>query len=185
MRRRGFTFVELMIAMSISAVMMAAVGGMLMSVWLMAKESTDEVDCALHACALRQRLFHRLTDKDGVVLDVGGLSDATNILCCAEGAATSIVAAFPTGAPWTVDLAGDAAAVRYFGLDAAKRRAADYRQGAHAGDAAPPALQYVYIAIEGRGRAVYYDRMIVPIFGRTPDRQEFMEAIGGSRWVVN
>jgi len=181
--RRGFTLIEMLIALSISAVILTAIVGMLTSVWMMAKETSDEVQCALSARAIRERLFYSLMDDSGATLGYGLIS-ATNIVF----SATSGMTAYPAdGAKphWTVDF-NDSADQKHFSFDKSKNKLGDYRNG--------EALQYVYLMCESgtkgnRGYVAYYDRLVVPVFGRgqrivdaDAARTEFVRAIGGDNW---
>jgi len=82
-RRRGFTLMEVLVACSISVILMTAVLGLLFGVWTLAKEASDEMQGALHARALREKLFYHLKAEEvsaAGVTNVYGLVHATNIL---------------------------------------------------------------------------------------------------------
>jgi len=152
MTRRGFTLIETVIALSISAIILAAIFTALSGVWVLAKHSSDELQGALHARSVRERLYYSL-ERDGE--RNYGLISATNILVCVSGAPNELVAQFPNEVNCSVMLGAGP-----FGLVAGSVRSSD------------KALQSVYIAARPSAKATYYDRIVVPVFGRHPEARE-------------
>jgi len=182
MRRGGFTLIEMMIALSISAVMLSAVVGMLSSVWTLAKDSSDELQAALRARSIRERLFYALDDKNGKTYGYGLIS-ATNI----SYASASYITAYPscsTNMVWSVDATES---VR-FAIDPDRSHPDDFL-----GDGSP--FEYVFLKVkfmkkdqggnelpDAPGNVIYHDRLVVPKFGRQPSKENLVEAIGGRDW---
>jgi len=182
MRRGGFTLIEMMIALSISAVMLSAVVGMLASVWTLAKDSSDELQAALLARSIRERLFYALDDETGKSYGYGLIS-ATNIVY----ASASYITAYPSCATnkiWTVDAAESAR----FAIDPDRKHPGDFL-----GDGSP--FEYVFLKVkfvkkdrggnelpDAPGNVVYHDRLVVPKFGKHPEYGEIAEAFGGDKW---
>jgi len=83
MTRRGFTLIELMMASGLSVIVMLAIFGMLLSVWTLAKGASDEMQGALRARVLREKLYYHLMTADDSaagVVNVYGLVHATNVV---------------------------------------------------------------------------------------------------------
>lgn len=157
MSRRGFTLIELMIALSISGIIMTAIFMMLAGIWTLAKESSDELQGALQARAIRERLYYSLlqtTDKKTGVVSSYGLISATNILV----SASELVAQFPNGKNTSVK-----AKKKPYYLDSSTSR--KYR-------AADKALQSIFISFKTSSNVTFLDRVVVPVFGRHPATAE-------------
>jgi len=87
MSRRGFTLIELMLASSLSLVLMTAVLGLLFGVWTLAKGASDEMQGALRARVLREKLYYHLASEEDAsagVVNVYGLVHATNVVVDAD-----------------------------------------------------------------------------------------------------
>lgn len=165
MMRRGFTLLETMLASTISVFVFAAILGLILSVWMLTKGSSDQLQGALRARYVRERFFYdamRVGDKSY------GLISATNVIVTANEVIAQFKDGkkFPSDAPNSNDLLGF--------LD---------KTGSHEYRSRGASLQYVYLAVKV-GKATYYDRMVVPVFGRytqdVNDMAEIMEAFGGS-----
>jgi len=155
--RRGFTLIELMTAVGISTIVMAAILAALYGVWSLAKDASDELQGALQARAIRERLYYGLVkDKSGDARY--GLIGATNITVTSK----KLVARFPDGTTKTIT-----SKATPFYLDSSSSR--KYH-------ASNMALQNVYLAFNPGSKAskpdsnktMYYDRIVVPTFGLKP-----------------
>lgn len=186
--KRGFTLLEVMLASSISVIVLAAVSGLYFSVWMLAKESSDELQGALRARAVRERLFYQVTnavdrfDVAGGALAtnrVYGLFNATNVISGPE----EILVYYATNANAVLNLpesllcftrAADPVSHRDFdGLSIESHEpASDYRDPSDV-------LQFVYLAVRPSARAVYHDRLVVtPSLGPEVTSREIEECFG-------
>jgi len=173
--KRGFTLIEMMIALSISAVMLAAVVGLLSSVWFMVKASADELQGALHARSVREQLFYNLTDDSGASLGYG-LTSVNDIQFSGPTGFTAYKYEIAGGvtnavAVWSVDAKDPTDCLRYC-LDPDKNKESDYRNG--------EPLQYLYLKKaygekQKVGYVAYHDRLVIPVFGRHPVRKDLDE----------
>jgi len=158
--RRAFTLMELLIACSIGAVVLTSVMTMLTGVWMLAKENSDELQGALRARFVREKLYYGCFDDNGAKK---GLINATNVTVSAD----ELVAAFKTGQLSIRPVKPADLVIEE--LDPSDSN--EYR------DATTNALQYVYLAVR-TGSAVYYNRMVVPVWGRHPNAGEMYECFG-------
>jgi len=164
--KRGFTLLETLLACSLSVIVFAAIFSLLSAVWLLTKENSDELQGALRARAARERLYYACFDEGGAHK---GLVSATNI----HASASEIVAAYKGG--FQSIRAVKPADLVLTQLDASKSSSA-YRD-------ADKSLQFIYLAVEtgtqkdGK-KTVYYNRMVVPVWGRHPDMTEIRECFG-------
>jgi len=166
--KRGFTLIEMMIALSIAAIIMAAILGLLSSVWLLAKESSDELQFALRARSLRERIFYDL--KDGY-----GLITAPEIDVSAEELRATLHQD-SSGKKLTFSSLSSEADEINAALD--KSTSVSYpEETAH--------YRYVRLKIKNgtdenkRGYVVYHDRLVVPLFGGGMTMEEFSNAFKG------
>jgi len=180
-RRGGFTLIELMIALSISAVMLTAICGTLSGVWMLVRGSASELQAVMHARYIREQLFYRLSGSDGELVEYGLLS-AKKI----EFTPPSVLSAQPndtTKEPWNINFATD----KRYSIDVSRKNNTDYEYWPGRGTT-PRKYQYVYLKVEdGKpekpGYVAYYDRLVIPIFGihinNSNDlKDEFNTAIG-------
>jgi len=88
--KRAFTFIELIFASTISIIVFTAIFVAFAGIWQLVRETTNELDLALQARAVRERLiFHLGEDEDHVEYD--GLYTATNIRPSSDGVAADFI----------------------------------------------------------------------------------------------
>jgi len=176
MRRGGFTLIEMMLALSISAVMLAAIVGLLASVWTIAKESSDELQSALRARNIREQLFYSLADETGKQLGYG-LVSATNIVY--DGSSANILAYPPNENNTTNTWETSKSAVRErYAIDTGRNLSEMSKV---------QSFEYVFLKVAlgktGKpGAAVYHDRLVIPKFGSHPECEDISNAVGGGEW---
>jgi len=148
-----------MIASSIGVVVLTAIMAMLVSVWMLAKENSDELQGALRARYDRERLYYSCYDENG---SHKGLLNATNITVSAD----ELIAAFKSGTLCVrQSLPAD-----YVMADLDASTGNVYRDPS-------AALQYVYLSVK-IGSTVYHNRIVVPVWSRHPKAEEMYECFG-------
>jgi len=151
--RRGFTLIELMLAASLSGLAMTAILMALFGVWSMAKQSSDELQGALEARVIREKLYYGFVEENG---ERYGLINATNLTVAKSG----LTAMFPNGKSKAVS----SKKVPFYLESSSSRQFHDERS----------MLQNVYLSFNPGSRAtkpdstktLYYERLVVPVFGR-------------------
>lgn len=163
MRRRGFTLIELMLASSISVIVMTSILGLLYAVWTLAKNATDELQGALSARAMRDRLVYHLTDDFGLI-------NATNITMSAGGLTVKSRDGVFSTAPSDKSNAAISDIVDWSpqGLDSTRkfRDSADH-------------VQVIYLK-KTNNKATYYDRLVLPMC-QTNGIDEIRRAFGNGK----
>jgi len=155
--RRGFTLIELMLAASLSGLAMTAILMALFGVWSMAKQSSDELQGALQARVIREKLYYGFVEYDG---ERYGLVNATNVTVTRSG----LTAMFPNGKSKSVSSKKVPLYLEQPSANSNSRKYHDSRS----------MLQNVYLSFNPGSRAtkpdstktLYYERIVVPVFGR-------------------
>jgi len=155
--RRGFTLIELMMASSLSVIVMGVILVIFTSVLRLAKDASDEMQATLHARALREKLYYNAKTEDGIAY--GGLWMAREVKASKFGIAADLRFATAEGNPaW---LPGQTFSDQFTFESASKIGA----NGA-AVDAAH-GLVYAYLTVEmgKKEKFKYKDRVVVPLTG--------------------
>jgi len=166
--RRGFTLIEMMIALSISTIILTPIVGLLSSVWLISKEASDEVQCALHARNIREQLFYSLPGR------AYGLT-SVQMIKFEDGEFRAYYRKNDEMPCWVAN---------YTSSDDVWRYAFDTGKTSGFRDEDSP-LQFIFLKVCPQtkksgdpGYVAYYDRLVVPVFGKHPEKQDLEDCFG-------
>jgi len=188
MRRGGFTLLELVLASTLSSVIMAAVLGLLYGVWFLAKGAADELQGALHARALREQLFYRLcTQKVNGIDNYYGLISANDISLDEQefrAAYTEVRHNNDTGLDETVAIwsfattPNDKAATKVGVSEIIDWNPTSFK-AKRTSSSASASIKKIYLK-NTYGKTIYYDRLVAPLPGdKAPTTTEIMRAFDG------